>query len=390
MVVTARVGHLAAPALQQARPAPGQDTAKGAPHPSRLVARPPFSLRVVQLAPFRGLIEGAGKVGVATASAAQCVEVDVAPGLAAPGVIGDPSGVLLRAPLLPCNGTEVLPGVLHAARQDVPGLVPRPWLRATGRVAEADAAEQVPVVLGVPTAPRPLLTAAAAEAGDGGETAAGRAPPAPPATHRHVTVVHVVRQGPMGTLDQEAEADAAVAVGPVLHDARRVAEAVPSATPNLPSRVRVKLRVEGPPIPDDVVAAKGQPYTVLVGAVLVGLRAPDLAAPAAATVADLREAAPASGDAAVGPFAEEAAARAVLDAKVGVAVLQLPRPVVRQVVATRMAAAAADHPPILVPRRPGGIADRAVADLGPQAVPTARGVEGNVPRPTSHGPPSSA
>lgn len=303
-------------------------------------------------------------------------------------VVGDPPGVLLRAALLPCDVPEVLPRVLHATRQDVPGVEPGLWVRAAGRVPEADAPRQVQVVLGVPVPPRPLLAARAAETGDEGEAAAWGAPSGPPTGHRHVTVVHVVGQGPMGALDQDAEADAAFAVGPILHDARRVAEAVPGAAPDLPSRVRVGVRVEGPPVLDDVVAAQGQPDTVLVGAVLVGLRPPDLAPLAAAAIADRREATPASGDTAVGPLAQEAAAWALLDAKVGVAVLQLPRAVVGQVVAARVAATAADHPPVLVPRRPGGVANRAVANLGPDAARAAGGLEGDVAGPQGHGPPT--
>lgn len=95
----------------------------------------------------------------------------------------------------------------------------------------------------------------AAKAGAGGEAAAGRCRSASPATNRHVAVIHVVGQGSLVPLNQDAKADAAVAIEPILHDARRVAQAVPVPSSDLPTRVRVGLRLLGSPVLDGAAAA---------------------------------------------------------------------------------------------------------------------------------------
>lgn len=225
---------------------------------------------------------------------------------------------------------------------------------------------------------------AAAKAGAGREAPTRRPRPGPSTPHRHVTVVHVVGQGPLVPLDQDAKTDAAVAIGPFLHDARRVAKTVPVPSPDLPSRVRVGLRVVGSPVLHGATPAKGKPYAVLVGPILMGLVRPDLPAPAATAITDRRGRAPA-GNASIGPFTEEAAPGTVVDAKVGLTVRLVPRPVVVEVVATRMAAAATDHPPLQVPPRPRGVADLASPNLRQEEVIPTRGLEGNDARLKGHG-----
>lgn len=94
----------------------------------------------------------------------------------------------------------------------------------------------------------------------------------------------------------------------------------------------------------------------------MGVVRTDLPTPAPATVADRRGRAPA-GNTALGPFAKEAATGTVVDAKVGLTVPMVLRPVMEQVVATRMATAATDHPPVLAPPWSGGVEDLATPDL---------------------------
>lgn len=117
---------------------------------------PLLALRVVRVTPFRGLDEGASKRREAAPSAAQRVEVDKPFPSPATGVVGDPS----RLPLLPlglatfpAEGTPILPGVVHAPREELPRRTTGLESRAVALMTERNASDELRVVLGVPTVP---------------------------------------------------------------------------------------------------------------------------------------------------------------------------------------------------------------------------------------------
>lgn len=255
------------------------------------------------------------------------MQVDEAFPSPAAGLVGDPSGLALLPVGVPLQVAEVLPGVLHALGEEVPGRPARLERRAVALVAEGDATDVVRVVLGVPVPTLPGVATSTLDPRAASEAPARRASPGPTTVDRHVTAFHVVGEGALVALDQEAEADTTVAERAVLHETRGIAKLVPSGATDLPSCVRVGrglgVALAGR---QGAVSTQGQSYTVLVGAIRGRLVGPNVATLAATAVADLRGPRPTSGHALVGPSAEEATTWPVEHAVVG-----LPIPVVRAV-----------------------------------------------------------
>lgn len=202
---------------------------------------------------------------------------------------------------------------------------------------------------------------------------------------RHVALLHVVREGALVALNQDAEPNAALARRPVLHEARRIAEVIPRSAADLPSRVRLK---RGLPafltVSNGALPSQGQPNTVLLGAVQRRVVVPDVSALLTATVADLRRARAAMGRTVIGAPPEETTPRPLEGVLVG---LPLPSVLsfVVEMVAPRLATATAHHPSNAVAPRPCGLTDLPSPNLRPEAAFPTSGLVGKVAGSVRHG-----
>lgn len=219
----------------------------------------------------------------------------------ATGVVVDPSRIRLRA-LGRTFQTAALPaGVVHALGEEVPrrptGLKSRP----IAQLAERDAPDVIRLVLGIPTVPLPRVIAPCRNPRPPSEAPVRGPTPALTASDRDVTAFHVVGEGALVALDQEAEADTTVAERAVLHETRGIAKLVPSGATDLPSRVRLRRRLAAfQATRHGALAAEGQTDTVLVGPLRRRLVGADVSALATAAVTDLRRPSPAVERAVIG------------------------------------------------------------------------------------------